>query len=203
MMVMTLLTAITTNAQNEAGETSLMIKAGMNVATLTNDADAKAKIGYAVGAELEYGLTDMWALAGGVQYSLQGAKEDVQYDGVTSKMKLNLGYVNVPLLVQFYPVKGLALKTGVQLGFLASKKANIDGTKIDFDKLESLGIIPSGFRKFDLAIPMGLSYEYANFVLDARYNLGLIGIFKDAAGGDNNRNSVFQITLGYKIPFNN
>ena len=59
----------------------------------------------------------------------------------------------------------------------------------------------AGFRSFDLAIPLGISYEYANFVIDARYNLGLIGILK---GSENTmRNSVFQFSLGYKIPFSN
>ncbi len=197
MLVMTLCAAITMNAQNEEGEATLQVKGGMNIATLAGDADAKWKISYAAGLEFEYGLTEQFGLVGGILYSDQGEKDD------KNNMKLNLGYVNVPLMVQFYPVKGLALKTGVQLGFLASKKAKIDGNKVDFDKLEAMGIIPSEFRKFDLAIPMGISYEYERFVLDARYNLGLLGIFKETAGYDTFRNSVFQITLGYKIPFNN
>ena len=111
------------------------------------------------------------------------------------------GYTNVPLLVQFYPVKGLALKAGAQLGFLTSKKAKIDGVKVDIDKIEAMYGEDAGFRSFDLAIPLGISYEYANFVIDARYNLGLIGILK---GSENTmRNSVFQFSLGYKIPFSN
>jgi hypothetical protein len=44
---------------------------------------------------------------------------------------------------------------------------------------------------------MGLSYEYANVVLDARYNLGLTKAFKE---GDS-KHSYFTITLGYRIPF--
>ena len=103
-------------------------------------------------------------------------------------------------MVQYYPVKGLALKAGAQLGFLASKKAVYDGKQIDFDKLYDVTGIPSDFRKFDIAIPMGISYEYANFVIDARYNLGLIGVFKDES---KYRNSVFQFTLGYKLPMGN
>ena len=47
------------------------------------------------------------------------------------------------------------------------------------------------------SIPVGLSYEYANVVLDARYNWG---VTKVADLGDNSpKNSVFQITLGYKF----
>ncbi len=198
MLVMAVVTCMTVNAQNEEGETTVMLKGGMNFATLAGDPDAKFKIGYAVGLELEYGLAEKWGLVGGVQYSLQGEKDD-KHD-----MNLKLGNINVPLLAQYYIVKGLAVKAGLQLGFLVSKKATVQGENYDYDKLEALGLIPSDFRKFDLAIPMGLSYELGGFVLDARYNLGLICIFKESANySDTYRNSVIQLTLGYKIPFSN
>ena len=48
---------------------------------------------------------------------------------------------------------------------------------------------------FDFSIPVGISYEYMNVCLDARYNIGVSKI----ADGDSGRNSVFQITLGYKF----
>ena len=50
-------------------------------------------------------------------------------------------------------------------------------------------------HSFDLSIPVGLSYEYKNVCLDARYNYGLTNFEK----GYNQKNSVFQITLGYKF----
>ena len=196
MMAMALMVAMTANAQNEEGQFTLMPKAGLNMVTLTGDPDEKFRAGYVVGFEAEYGLNDNVGLVAGIHYSDQGSKEDV--DGISTKYKF--GYVNVPLMVQYYPVKGLALKAGAQLGFLASKKAVYDGKQIDFDKLYDVTGIPSDFRKFDIAIPMGISYEYANFVIDARYNLGLIGVFKDES---KYRNSVFQFTLGYKLPMGN
>jgi len=196
LLVMTLISATTLFAQNEEGEATVMIKGGMNVATLAGDPNAKARISYLAGLEFEYGLSDKFGLVAGVQYSDQGERDDV------NDITWRLGNINVPLLCQYYIVKGLAVKAGVQLGFLVSKKATYKGENYDFDKLESLGLIPSEFRKFDLAIPMGISYEFANFVLDARYNLGLIGIFKESSSyEDNYRNRVFQLSLGYKIPF--
>ncbi|MBQ8456986.1 MAG: hypothetical protein IJ540_05230 [Prevotella sp.] len=52
-----------------------------------------------------------------------------------------------------------------------------------------------GIKSFQFAIPVGASYEYKNFVLDARYNIYLTKIYKDGDG----RHSVFAITLGYKF----
>jgi len=45
------------------------------------------------------------------------------------------------------------------------------------------------------SIPVGLSYEYKNFVLDGRYNFGVTNLAKDVTS----KNSVFQFTLGYKF----
>ena len=172
-----------------------MPKAGWNLATWEGDPDATWFSGYMGGLEFEYGLAENFGLVAGIHYSLQGEKDDV------NKTKIMFGYTNVPLLAQYYPVKGLAIKAGVQLGFLTSKKATVDGVKYDIDKIEAAYGTSSEFRSFDLAIPVGISYEYQRFVLDARYNLGLIGIVKGV--DDTYRNSVFQFTLGYKLPFSN
>ena len=195
MTVAALLATMNVNAQNEEGGWSFMPKAGYNLATWAGDPNATWINGYMGGLEFEYGLTENFGLVAGIHYSLQGEKDDV------NKTKIMFGYTNVPLLAQYYPVKGLAIKAGVQLGFLTSKKATVDGVKYDIDKIEAAYGTSSEFRSFDLAIPVGISYEYQRFVLDARYNLGLIGIVKGV--DDTYRNSVFQFTLGYKLPFSN
>ena len=50
-------------------------------------------------------------------------------------------------------------------------------------------------KDFAFAIPVGVSYEYESFVVDARYNIGVTKALKDA----DSRHSVFSITLGYKF----
>ena len=50
-------------------------------------------------------------------------------------------------------------------------------------------------KGFDLAVPVGLSYEFKHFVLDARYTFGLTKVFDDF----DTKNLTFQLTLGYKI----
>ena len=55
------------------------------------------------------------------------------------------------------------------------------------------------FGVLDFSIPVGLSYEFPTVpvVLDARYNWGVTKVID--AGDDSPKNSVFQITLGYKF----
>ena len=58
-----------------------------------------------------------------------------------------------------------------------------------------------GLKKFDLSIPLGLSYEIADFVIDARYNLGLTKVIDQNENISNGaKNSVIMLTVGYKIP---
>ena len=52
-------------------------------------------------------------------------------------------------------------------------------------------------NKFDLSIPVGLSYEYNRVTLDARYNIGLTKLYSGI--DDSSRNSVITVTLGYKL----
>ena len=52
-----------------------------------------------------------------------------------------------------------------------------------------------GIKSVALSIPVGLSYEISNVVLDARYNWGVTKAFD----GLDSKNSVFQVTIGYKF----
>jgi hypothetical protein len=52
-------------------------------------------------------------------------------------------------------------------------------------------------KSFDFSIPVGLSYEFSNFVVDARYNWGLTKTIDGL--GDGTKNSVLQFTFGYKF----
>ena len=98
--------------------------------------------------------------------------------------KRGMDYINIPILAQFYPAKGFAIKAGVQPGFLV--RASYDGHSFS-----------DACEKFDFSIPVGLSYEYESFVFDARYNIGLTKTIKGAP--EKTKNSVFQITFGYKF----
>lgn len=116
---------------------------------------------------------------------MQGNK--AKEDGVTLTTKLD--YINIPILANVYVTKGLAVKLGVQPAFNVSDKQKLSGGKASVEAEDV------GAESFDFSIPVGLSYEFNNVVIDARYNFGVTNI---ADGGDS-KNSVFQFTLGYKF----
>ena len=172
MMVATL----TASAQNEVGQITLKPTAGINLSTLTKFDDSKMKVGLVAGVDAEYGVAENFGVSAGVFYAMQGcAVKDIDE-------KVKMDYITIPILAQYYPVKGLAIKAGVQPGFCVNAK--FGDAKIDNKK------------GFDLSIPVGLSYEISSFVIDARYNFGLTKVFD----GAKTKNSVIQITVGYKFP---
>lgn len=132
--------------------------------------------------------------------------------------KLKCSYLNLPLMANIYipSLKGLALKAGVQVGILTSDKITTDvrlamrnldsfepwvlrdGTQNDVS-LKNYSVEMSDVCKsIDFGIPLGLSYEYKNIVLDARYYFGLTKIDK-TDDPDNAQNRYLSITLGYRF----
>lgn len=184
LMAALMLTSVATFAQHEVGSFTLQPKVGINIATLTDADDADSRVGFVGGVEGEYQATDIFSLSAGLLYSMQGCKYDVS--GVKTTTKLD--YINIPILANVYVVKGLAVKLGIQPAFNVNSEISAKG----------YGLSGSGdvdAKSFDFSIPVGLSYEYSNFVLDARYNWGLTKV----ADNIDSKNSVFQITLGYKF----
>ena len=174
-------------AQNEVGQFTLQPKVGINIASITADfQNKKSKVGLIAGVEGEYGIAENFGLTVGLLYSMEGCK--------SGDLKFNLDYINIPILAQVYPVKGLAVKAGIQPAFNVRHKASLNGNSVDINDV--LGAYGSKVQSFNFSIPVGLSYEYQSFVLDARYNIGVTKIFKDSNQG---RNSTITFTVGYKF----
>ena len=189
MMLVMATVALTASAQNtlrDNGTITLQPKVGVGIGMLSGEwtsapgVDNKTRLGLLAGVEGEYYVNDWLGIAAGLNYAQQGWKFEGGGESATTK----LDYLNVPLTGNFYVAKGLALKTGVQFGFLMSAKdEGVD--------------IKDGCEKLNLSIPIGVSYEISDFVVDLRYNVSVSKAFK--ADGSKMRSDLFQVTLGYKF----
>jgi hypothetical protein len=190
MMLLMATVALTASAQNtlrDNGTFTLQPKVGIGIGMLSGEwktyagFDNKSRVGLVAGVEGEYYATEWLGIALGLNYAQQGWK----FEGLGLDETTKLDYLNIPLTGNFYVAKGLALKTGVQFGFLMNAKDE------DVD-------IKDACEKLNLSIPIGVSYEISNFVFDVRYNIGLNKTNK-ADNGNKVRSDLFQITLGYKF----
>lgn len=222
MIAAMMVAAVSANAQFEPGTWSIQPKIGGTLSRVSNmpdfkfgkigntnlDVDKSIYTGALIGAEFEYQVAQPFSVAAGLNFSMQGCKWgdfEIKKDGDYAKakdLKMELNYLNIPIVANFYLFKGFAIKTGVQFGFLlsAKQKATTE-TKVGDRHEETKESIDfkDECKKFDVAIPIGISYQVPTIpiYIDGRYNLGLTKINKD--GDTNYKNQVFQVTVGYKF----
>ncbi len=179
-----MMASVSAFAQHSAGDITLQARLGFCAADFNNTSDTKARVEMVVGPEMEYFMTDRFSLGAGINYAQQGA--ELKDTEVTYK----IDYVNMPITANFYVVKGLALRAGLQPGINVNAKIEAGDVEKDLD---------DAVKGFDLAIPVGLSYEYKHFVVDARYTFGLTKIFDTKEVDLDSKNLTFQLSLAYKF----
>lgn len=193
-------------AQQPTGTFSVKPFVGTTITKLQPITDNKVdmKLGAVAGAELEYQLLDKASVAVGVQFLTQGsrAKQTSDDGSYTVRKSLSAESISIPLTFNYYVIPNLAIKAGVE--------CNIP-TRTQMIYKQNEGKFPHDLSieltHFLVALPIGVSYEYNNFVLDARYSLPLTKITEgrymslDTAGEFplNGKYHTFQITLGYKF----
>ena len=185
VMAMVAMTASAQNTLRDNGTFTLQPKVGLALGSFSGDyvkgpgeSDPKVRAGLIAGVEGEYYVNDWFSAAIGVNYAQQGWKRN---------KTIKLDYLNVPLTADFYVARGLALKTGVQFGFLMNAKNDDEDVK-DICK------------KLNISIPVGISYEISDFVLDIRYNVSVTKVNKIAGvSDDKQRSDLVQFTVGYKF----
>ena len=133
MFAFTMMMAFVAFAQKSPGTLTLYPRVGMSFSKFCGDkiytdilnsagghVDAKFKTGFTAGAELQYQLSDIIALSGGVIYSEQGTKFG-SIEGIDD-VEIKHNDINVPLLFVLTTKYGFSLKAGLQPEFPVSDK---------------------------------------------------------------------------------
>ena len=223
MVVAMMIGAISAHAQFEPGTFSIQPKLGSTVSWLSNmpkigtgtvELDNFPTVGAIIGAEAEYQLAEKFSLAAGVNYAQQGSGwEDYSLTVGEDKFelkdaKIQIDYLNLPVVANIYLFKGFAVKAGVQFGFLLNAKEKgtmkvVNGKySATMDLEDNSDDFKDSCSKLDISIPMGISYQVPTvpIVIDMRYNLGVSKVNKESVSGHKDlRNNVVQLTVGYKF----
>ncbi len=164
------------------------IKAGLNASSLNynNNSDMQTKIGFNAGFLAHiHTSNEMWAFQPELYYSLEGDKSKSN-----SNPSTDLGYLNLPVLVQYMFGNGFRIETGPQVGFLMNAKTKVGNNSTD---------IKNNLKSAVFSIPLGLGYVTTNGLgFDARYNFGISNINKSTYGGTVHSN-VFQFDIFYQF----
>ena len=165
------------------------LKGGLNISSLqVKNSDYKGKAGVHGGLLAHIHLNKTWALQPEVVYSQEGAK----YNGLGNiEHKVNVDYINVPVLLQYMTKSGFRLQTGPQIGFMVNAKDEIkNGATVDVqDNLKSANFSWSFGAGYLSSVGVGV---------DARFNAGL-GNISDINNGSKIHNNVFQLGIFYQF----
>ncbi len=160
------------------------IKAGVNIYSLVgDDVDVNSTVGLHFGGLAHIHMSEVLALQPELVFSMQGAKAADNDDA-----RLNLNYLNIPVLLQYMFGDGFRVQAGPQIGFLLSAKQKLDDTSVD---------VKDGFKSIDFSIPVGISYKRASgFGVDLRYAFGVSNIND---GDDKITNGGLQFGVFYQF----
>ncbi|MDW8852642.1 porin family protein [Flavobacterium sp. MMLR14_040] len=183
------------------------VKAGLNISDLTVDEgelNSSGKTGFTAGIMVEIPMAKNFSLQPELLYSQQGTKITFSDEEVTNshyKSTIELNYLNIPVMLKYYIIKGLSVQAGPQIGILLKANNKYHDNFLGYENQESFNLkeYSSGI---DTSVNFGLGYQLKNkFYTDVRYNISYSNVFKDGDANhfiDNNmKNKVFQITFGY------
>ena len=214
-------------AQHDAGDWTFTPKVGVNLSKFTNDyilADMTAggaekigasyKEGLSAGVDVEYFLHEHFALSAGLYYMNMGSrfkefKQETATEGWGfSDMRTTMNFVQLPVMAGLYLENGLGLKVGVQMGRLMNSKHKAvqeswtideEGNREHASSMKVEGDFVNEWKqKFYFGLPVAISYEYQNVVIEARYIKSLTHPLK-AAVYDDSHHSTFVFSVGYRL----
>jgi hypothetical protein len=185
----------------------LGVKAGLNIASLTFDEselDSSGKTGFTAGIMVEIPMAKNFSLQPELLFSQQGTKtsfSDAEVTNSNFKSTIELNYLNIPVMLKYYVIKGLSIQAGPQIGILLKANNKYQDNFLGYENHESFNLKDYS-TGIDTSVNFGLGYQFKDkFYADARYNISYSNVFKE---GDVNhfinndmKNRVFQVSIGY------
>ena len=187
-MIKSLLTALAICAfsfSNAQGKINFGAKAGLNLATLDGQdiEGTGTKAGIHFGGMAEISINDKFSVQPELLFSTQGANAEFGED------TFNLSYISLPIMAKYYATEALSIEVGPQVGFLVNAELEELGETYDIEE-DTNGV--------DFSLNFGLGYKLASGLnFSARYNLGLSNVFDFEDQDVDEKNSVFQFSIGY------
>lgn len=167
---------------------SFGVKGGLNIAKLTNTDRSKPRTSAFIGLFTNIAFDKKLSIQPELAYSGQGTKYE---DFFNIKSTTKLGYINIPVMVQYRLVPEFYLEAGPQFGFLTSAKLKTGNLELD---------VKDQHKSVDFGLGFGLGYQFPIGVgIGARYMFGLSNAFD--LGDIVHKNSVAQVGVFYTFHY--
>jgi hypothetical protein len=214
LVILLLMATVQVNAQRYASDNPgphFGIKGGVNFSQFYVDQpsvdDESMKTGYHFGVFAKIPITEIIAIQPEVLYTNVGSKisyGQTQFQNNLGldrgEVRFNLNYIQVPLALAIN-VGPLNIHAGPYAAYLIS--ANIKDLNLrDLTTNQLVNLNEDDFQRWDYGLVGGLSFDFQNFTIGARYNHGLREIGSSSVAGNltnNSRNAVGQIFIGFGL----
>lgn len=135
-------------------------------------------------------------------------------------INIDLHYLSVPVMAKFYLGHGFALNAGAQINWLMKGNlkthlsysfrdagehyfrynGDFNAINVEADKLyesDKTTNMTDDMKRIEANIPVGISYEFGQYVADFRTNIGLTNVYKESS--NKGRNLGFTLSVGYRF----
>lgn len=197
LLALTLLTAL---CATKSMAQIVGVKGGLNVSNFyVDDVDDKnARYGFNAGLFSQWPMGDAMGLQAELLYSTKGNKSTFNELTIDQETKINLNYLDVPVMAVFKLGDAAEIHAGVYGSYLLSSDVSSEGDAGDYaDDIDK-----ENFKSFDWGFLGGLGVNFGALQVGARYNLGMAKIadsdeakeyFGDA------KNSVAQLYAAFRF----
>lgn len=187
------------------------VKAGMNVSSLSKDADLsdqKSKIGFNAGVFMNLPLGSDFSIQPELLYTQYGSKSTYTLPTITSgglvnqnySSSVNLDYIALPVMLQYNVLPAFYLEAGPEFGLSITAKNKVRNETTNQTVAES-GNYKDDIKGLNVGVGIGAGYYVTNNIgITARYVAGVTDVAENRpAGSDAIRNNTFQVGLAYKF----
>lgn len=203
IIALALLIGINVSAQEKP--VTFGLKAGMNLSNMTEDLKGDAKVGFNVGVTLDYAFSPNLYLLTGLDYSLEGTKED--------NAKINLSYLKLPVHFGYkLPVTDnikMVFHAGPYIAYAVDGKYKMGSISVDAFNDDLVNALGYKMKRFDFGIGLGVGAEFNKLCIGLGYDLGLTDLLdiKNSSklnqitgiGDPKGKNMNAYLTVGYKF----
>jgi hypothetical protein len=176
------------------------IKGGLNVSNIITDevTDKHARYGFHAGVYGQLFVNEAFAIQPELNYSTKGNKVNTNFGIIDQETKLNLSYLDVPVLAVFKLGNAAEIHAGAYWAYLVGANIDTDGDLgDDFRQLDR-----DNFDKWDYGLVGGVGFNFGDIQVGARYNYGLNEIARSEGakrilGGA--KNSVGQVYVAFNL----
>jgi hypothetical protein len=159
------LIALSFSFSNVSAQQAIGIKGGVNIANLSGF-EGRSRISGHAGGFLHHTINKNWCFQPELLYSGEGQR----YLSGGVERTLALGYLQLPLMIQYYPAPQVYFEAGPQFGLLVSAQDKVDEEATHINAKDD-------FTAAQVALGLGIGFKATEqLILYGRYNFGLTDV---------------------------